>query len=116
MHEKMRANLQALMSEAQISERKLATACGFNQSSLNRFMAGLTSSMSLDHVMAMANYFDLTVSQLIGETGFTEDRKIRSVLIAMEHMPEYKKDALVAASTSLVESTPKIASGSGEQQ
>ena len=98
------------------SERQLAMDCNMSQTTLNRFMKGETDSLDFVHLQTVAHYFGLTVSQLIGETPFDEDRKVRMVTLAMQQMPEYKKDVLVATSTALNESVggnghPKAANG-----
>lgn len=114
MHEKTREIIRNLMLENSItSERQLAIDCGMSQSTLNRFMKGTTDSLEFTHLQTMAHYFGLTVSQLIGETPFDEDRKVRVVTLAMQQMPEYKKDMLVAASSALTEQDgePKAANG-----
>jgi transcriptional regulator with XRE-family HTH domain len=117
MHEKTREIIKKLMLENSItSERQLALDCGMNQSTLNRFMKGTTDSLEFMHIQTIAHYFGLTVSQLIGEMPFDEDRKVRVVTLAMQQMPEYKKDMLVAASSALNQpetggDEPKVANG-----
>lgn len=96
------------------SERQLALDCGMSQSTLNRFMKGQTDSLDFLHIQTIAHHFSLTVSQLIGETPIEGDQKVRAVTLAMQQMPEYKKDMLVAASNSLIEPggpTPRAANG-----
>lgn len=105
MHEQTRQMILAQMGEAGVtSERQLAIECNMSQSTLHRFMKGETEQLEFHHLQALAHYFSLTVSQLIGETSFEPDPKIRVVALAMQQMPEYKKDVLVAASSSLTES------------
>ena len=117
MHEKTREIVRKLMKDNDIrSERQLAIDCEMSQTTLNRFMKGETDSLDFVHLQTLAHYFWLTVSQLIGETPFDEDRKVRMVMLAMQQMPEYKKDALVATSTALAESNggdspPQAANG-----
>lgn len=102
MQDKTRQNLLKLMIENEItSERSLALACGMDQSTLNRFMSGKTDTLRLEHVVALAHYFDITVSQLIGETPLEQDQKLITVMKAMQTLPEYKKDVLVATSAAL---------------
>lgn len=104
MHEVTRDIIRMLMAEQGIaSERQLAIDCGMSQSTLNRFLKGETDTLDFNHLQALAQYFSLTVSQLIGETPFEADPKIRVVTVAMQQMPEYKKDVLVAASSSLTQ-------------
>lgn len=102
MQGKTRENLLKLMQQHQItSERSLAIACEMDQSTFNRFMAGKTDSLRIEHLVALAHYFDITVSQLIGETPLEQDQKLVTVIKAMQTLPEYKKDVLVATSTAL---------------
>lgn len=117
MHEQTREIIRKLMKENDIrSERQLAIDCNMSQTTLNRFLKGETDSLDFMHLQTLAHYFGLTVSQLIGETPFDEDRKVRVVMLAMQQMPEYKKDVLVATSSALNEPAgdnghPKIANG-----
>lgn len=105
MHEKTREIIRKLMTDNDIrSERQLAIDCNMSQTTLNRFMKGETDSLDFVHLLTVAHYFGLTVSQLIGETSFDEDQKVRAVTLAMQQMPEYKKDVLVATSAALNES------------
>lgn len=104
MHEATRTNIKLLMLRNNVpSERQLALDCGMSQSTLNRFLTGETDSLDFARLIAIAQFFEVSVSQLIGETPLEEDSKIRAVVLAMQQMPEYKKDALVAASHSLAE-------------
>lgn len=113
MHEKTRENIRILMArEGVVSERQLAMDCDMNQSTLNRFLTGKTDTLDFTNLQRLAHHFSLTVSQLIGEVPLDEDRKVRSVLLAMQQMPEYKKDMVVAATLSLAEpNDPKQANG-----
>lgn len=102
MHDRTRENIAKLMKEEGVpSERHLALACKMSQSTLHRFLKSDTAALEYKHLVAIAHYFSLTVSQLTGETPYNEDRKVRAVTLAMQDMPEYKKDMLVAASSSL---------------
>lgn len=116
MHEVTRQNIKKLMEESAIgSERQLAIECEMSQSTLHRFLKGATDSLDFGHLQAIAHRFSLTVSQLVGETPFEADTKVRAVTLAMASMPEYKKDMLVAASNSLLKpegnGAPKAAAG-----
>lgn len=105
MHRRTREILKQLMADNHIaSERQLALDCNMSQSTLHRFIKGETETLEFQHLQSLAHHFSLTVSQLIGETPFASDPKIRVVTLAMEHMPEYKKDVLVAASSTLAQS------------
>lgn len=104
MHEKTREIIKSLIAANGVaSERQLAIDCGISQSTLSRFMNGTTDSLDFVNLQTIAHHFGLTVSQLIGESPYDEDRKVRAVLQAMQQMPEYKKDMLVAASVALTQ-------------
>lgn len=104
MHSATREIIRQLSEQHGVpSERQLAVECGMSQSTLHRFMKGETDSLEFRHLQAIAKRFQITVSQLIGETPVEADPKIRTVVRAMEAMPEYKKDVLVAASESLLQ-------------
>lgn len=108
MHEATRVNIRKLMAQHEVkSERQLALDCNITQSALNRFLKGESETLEFLALQTLAHYFGLTVSQLIGETPFETDPKIRVVTLAMQQMPEYKKDMLVAASSSLAQPDPK---------
>lgn len=112
MHQETRKIIRKLMLDREIgSERQLALDCNMSQSTLNRFMSGSTETLDFIHLQSLAHYFGVTVSQLIGETPLAQDSKIRAVITAMEKMPEYQKDMLVAASSSLTQPSPKGSSG-----
>lgn len=103
MHEATREVIRSQLKAKGLSQRQLALMAGMSQSTLNRFMNQATDSLEFAHIMAIARALSMTVSELIGETPILEDAKIRSVALAMKQMPEYKKDALVAASNSLAQ-------------
>lgn len=104
MHDATRSNIRKLMLEHDVkSERQLALDCNITQSALNRFLKGESETLEFLALKTLAGYFDLTISQLVGETPFEADHKIRAVTMAMQQMPEYKKDVLVGVSSSLSE-------------
>lgn len=112
MHEQTRAIVKSLMQKHGVSsERQLAMECNMSQSTLHRFLKGDTETLEFQHLQTLAHYFSLTISQLIGEVPFEEDRKVRAVTLAMTQMPEYKKDMVVAATFSLAK--PDDASSNG---
>jgi len=108
MHEKTRDIIRLLIQRNGIeSERQLALGAGMDQSTLHRFMAQKSDTMNFTHMQAIARYFGITVSQLIGELPLDEDPKIRGVMLAMQQLPEYKKDVVLATSQALASSELK---------
>lgn len=111
MHEDTRRIISEMIALHNLkSERQLAIDAGVTQSTFNRFMRGETDSLDFVNLQKIARYFSLTVSELIGETSFNPDPKVRAVAAAMQNMPEYKKDVLVATSSTLAQ-PDQIASG-----
>lgn len=107
MHELTREIIRKLMVQNDIpSDRRLALDCQMDQSTLHRFMTGKTDTLNFIHLQAIAHNFGITVSQLIGETPLDEDQKIRQVIQAMQQLPEYKKDVIVATSLTLASQDP----------
>lgn len=86
------------------SERQLAIDCDMSQSTLNRFLSGKTEALDFLHLQRIAQHFQITISQLIGEVPMEIDPKVQAVISAMKEMPEYQKDMIVAASSSLSKS------------
>lgn len=74
-----------------------------NQPTVWRILSGKTENPSLKTVKTLAAFFNVTVSELIGETTLGE-RKANIVLQVMQDLPEYKKDVLVSTARALAES------------
>lgn len=104
MHETIRANIRRLMLDAGIkSEADLAARAGVVQSTLNRYLAGRTEQINYSALKTIADYFKVTVSDLDGSATRHSDPKIAQVVHVMEHLPEYRKDALVATGNALAQ-------------
>lgn len=74
-------NLKKLMVAAKISENELARRTGVSQQVINRIISGINSNPKIDTLSPLANYFLVSISQLIGDdqvfnreksTGFRE--------------------------------------------
>ena len=63
-----RNRLLDLCKSRKISQSQLAGVIGVNRSALSRFFSGKTDSLSHEHVIAIANYFNVTTDFLLGET------------------------------------------------
>lgn len=86
-----------------MSERRLAELAEIDQSSLNRYMRYESKDIQLNTLGAIASALGTTISDLLGENQLSHDPKIMRVMHAMEAMPEYKKDAVVATSSALAQ-------------
>lgn len=100
-----RAIITSLMAKRGFeSERALAEAAGIDQSAFNRYMREETAYLSVKSLQALAEVLQCTSSQLLGETPMESDPKVATVMRAMETLPEYMKDVIVATSKTLLDS------------
>lgn len=63
-----RTRLIDLCKEKNISQAKLASVIGVDRSALSRFISGKTDSLSHEHVIRIAKYFNVSTDFLLGET------------------------------------------------
>ena len=63
-----RTRLMDLCKSRNISQAKLAEVIGVDRSALSRFLSGKTDSLSHEHVIRMAKYFNVSTDFLLGET------------------------------------------------
>ena len=63
-----RNRLIDLCKSRKISQSQLAEVLGVDRSALSRFLRGKTDSLSHEHVIAIAKYFNVTTDFLLGET------------------------------------------------
>ena len=59
---------EGLAKNRNISRAQLAGVIGIDRSALSRFLSGKTDSMSHEHVIAIAKYFNVSTDFLLGET------------------------------------------------
>lgn len=97
--------IKALMEVKGLSQRRLAEAAQIDQSSLSKYLSEKTEQITVQTLQAIANTLEVSTSTLLGETDALGDPKIAAVVHAMERMPEYRKDAVVAASSALATQT-----------
>ena len=96
--------IQTLIDESGKSVRAVAIEAGMQQPALHRYLSGETEELEAKNYVALALHFGVTVSQLIGEVPFEADPKIRAMTRLMEHLPEDKKAALLAAGNAFAQS------------
>lgn len=63
-----RTRLMDSCKSRNISQAKLAEVIGVDRSALSRFLNGKTDSLSHEHVIRMAKYFNVSTDFLLGET------------------------------------------------
>lgn len=83
------------------SVRALALAAGMPQPTLQRYLAGTSATMSMEHFAALAAALDVTISQLLGEVPISDDPRIDRVLRVMESANDAGWAAIVAAASAL---------------
>ena len=62
-------NLKLLMKENELTQVKLASALGFSQSAVSAWLLGIKEP-SITSLWLLADYFDLTIDELIGRKNF----------------------------------------------
>jgi len=113
MHEEARQNIRKLMADRKIAhEKDLANLAGVEQSKLNRYLNNRIQEPGLDFFLKLSIFFRVSLDEIAGlrpmhtntldaSGAYSNDPKIAQVVHAMEHMPEERKDAVVAASVAL---------------
>lgn len=71
---KLSSILTTLMKEEELSESELARRSGVGQPVINRIKSENTSDPKLKTLRQLANYFDISISQLIGDEPLPKDR------------------------------------------
>lgn len=74
---KFQANLRTLMNG--LSANQLAEACGVPQTTISRLLKGTIVAPNIDTLAILADYFHVTVSQLIGEAPLQTDRTLAEI-------------------------------------
>lgn len=99
--------LRAAREAARLTQEELAKKSGVKQGTISKIERGDADSSTFTVQLAVA--CGVRPEWLAMESGemtdglYARDPKARAVLLAMEQMPEYKKDVLVATSNSLAE-------------
>lgn len=66
--------MRRLMAEVKITEAELARRTGIPQPTLHRILSGATRSPRGDSLSPLANFFSITISQLIGDDALPKER------------------------------------------
>ena len=107
--DEIRDRLQHLIDARGTNATQLTEKCGVPQPTIQRFLTKVTGYMELDNLAAIAAALQCTVAEIIGEQPLETDEKIRRVLLAMQNLPEYKKDVLVSTADTLAANPEKKA-------
>lgn len=87
--EKLRANLKTLTNG--VSDNKLWELTGIPQTTISRLKAGKIKSPSIDVLSKLADYYGITVSQLIGELPLKKTPTYLELETMLDHMPAHKR-------------------------
>jgi SOS-response transcriptional repressor LexA len=74
MSEKLKANLNLLMTEAQLNAEELSRRIGLPASTIKKIRNNDDPNPTLSTLTPLAKYFSLTISQLVGDEPFPESR------------------------------------------
>lgn len=99
----VRSNIKHLMEVQGLNDTTLAALCGVPQPTIWRFLTGVTNSMLLDNLKAIADKLDSTVGELIGETPLEMNEDNRRMIKAMQRMPKYTVRGFIAAAEAFQE-------------
>lgn len=94
------ARIRQLRERNGLSGEKFGELCGVTKGMVSQWESD-TSTPPTERLIELRKHFLFSLDWLIN--GDKIDNKIMSVCIAMQDMPEYKKDALVATSNSFLE-------------
>lgn len=99
---------------ADIDVPHVAKACGISVQAVYKWMNGLSKTIAGEHLIELARITSFEARWIItGKGEKRKDPKAVAVYMAMQNMPEYKKDVLVQTSTALAEHSKQ---GNGETQ
>lgn len=95
-------NVRRLMISKGWNQPDLEKHSGVPQGTISRILSGRHRTVQLETAAALARSLGSTVSQLIGEVPLAPDDTITRVLVAMEKMPEYRRQDLARISDTFV--------------
>lgn len=84
---KLKESLRQLIDSHNLNTLELSRRCGIGQPVIYRLVSGETANPRLETLAAIAAYFDLTISQLIGEEPTAKHPKAQDKLA--KQLPEY---------------------------
>jgi transcriptional regulator with XRE-family HTH domain len=98
--------------ESGVDVAQVADACDVSVQAVYKWMNGASKTIAGEPLVELARLTNYEARWIISSKGEKrKDPKAVAVYQAMQTMPEYKKDMIVQASTSLAESTEKKGNG-----
>ena len=92
---KLSANLKNLLFHAKISENELARKTGVAQQVINRILSGENKNPKIATLSPLANYFMVSISQLIGDEIFDVKPKLNISHLGWKEIPMLDWDLLI---------------------
>ncbi len=93
-------NLKNLLHNEMISENELARRTGVSQQIINRILSGENTNPKIATLSPLANYFMITISQLIGEEPSSSEKKAHTNQSDLQKIPLIEWNNLETLTTS----------------
>ena len=84
---KLSTNLNHLLHNADISENELARRTGIAQQIINRILSGENKNPKISTLNPLANYFGVSISQLIGDEISEDKKKLDIQFMGLKEIP-----------------------------
>jgi len=91
-------NLKDLLLNAKISENELARKTGVAQQVINRILSGENKNPKIATLSPIANYFMVSISQLIGDESLEIKSKVNTNYLGWHEIPILEWDILIKKS------------------
>lgn len=92
------------LNESGTDVQQVAKTCGISVQAVYKWMNGASKTIAGEHLVELARITNFEARWIISGKGEKRrDPKAVAVYIAMQTMPEYKKDVLVKTSSALAE-------------
>ena len=92
---KLSANLKTLLLNAKLSENELARKTGVAQQVINRILSGENTNPKIATLSPLANYFMVSISQLIGDEIFEVKTKVNTHHLGWNEIPMIEWNMLI---------------------
>jgi transcriptional regulator with XRE-family HTH domain len=91
---KLSHNLKSLLTKSRLSENELSRRTGVPQQVINRIMSGINTNPKISTLMPIANYFMISLSQLVGDAPPPQEVKLNTTHLGWNEIPLIKWDTL----------------------
>lgn len=102
--DKLRQNLKNFLVKSRLSENELSRRTGVPQQVINRIMSGINTNPKIATLMPIANYFMISLSQLIGDTPLPQEVKLNTSHLGWNEIPLIEWNMLCNARSNNIDS------------